>query len=78
MDDRDMAPRLLLHLAARADRLARGPKAKLTPDRAAYFCHPDWTVAPTAAVPVELWQPKIETEKGLAATARWYEAQGWL
>ena len=72
------APRLLLNLAARADRLARGPKAKLTPDRAAYFCHPDWTVAPTAAVPAELWQPKIETEAGLAATARWYEAQGWL
>ena len=72
------APRLLLTLAARADRLARGPNAKLTPDRAAYFCHPDWTVAPTAAVPAELWQPKIETEKGLAATARWYAAQGWL
>ena len=72
------APRLLLNLAARADRLARGPNAKLTPDRAAYFCHPDWTVAPTAAVPAELWQPKIETEAGLAATARWYEAQGWL
>ena len=32
----------------------------------------------TAAVPAELWQPKIETEAGLAATARWYEAQGWL
>ena len=72
------APRLLLTLAARADRLARGPNAKLTPDRAAYFCHPDWTVAPTAAVPAELWRPKIETEAGLAATARWYEAQGWL
>ena len=72
------APRLLLNLAARADRLARGPNAKLTPDRAAYFCHPDWTVAPTAAVPAELWQPKIETEAGLAATARWYAAQGWL
>ena len=72
------APRLLLNLASRADRLVRGRNAKLTPDRAAYFCHPDWTVAPTAAVPAELWQPGIATEAGLAATARWYEAQGWL
>ena len=72
------APRLVLTLAARADRLVRGRKAKLTPDRAAYFCHPDWTVASPCAVPVELWQPRIESEAGLAATARWYEAQGWL
>jgi len=72
------APRLLLTLAGRADRLVRGQKAKLTPDRAAYFCHPDWTVATPCAAPAELWQPRIESEAGLAATARWYEAQGWL
>ena len=72
------APRLMLRLAAHGDRLVRGRNAKLTPDRAAYFCHPDWTVASDRAAAAELWQPRIETEAGLAATARWYEAQGWL
>jgi nucleoside-diphosphate-sugar epimerase len=72
------APRLLLRLAAGADRLGRGDKAKLTPDRAAYFCHPDWTAAPARAAPRALWTPQVDTEAGLAATARWYETHGWL
>ena len=72
------APRFVLTLAARADTLLRGGKAKLTPDRAAYFCHPDWTVSPPRAAPAELWQPRIDTEQGLAATALWYQAQRWL
>jgi len=72
------APRILLSLAARADTLVRGRRAKLTPDRAAYFCHPDWTVSPARAAPADLWQPRVDTEQGLAATAHWYEAQRWL
>ena len=72
------APRLLLNFAARCDRLVRGRNAKLTPDRAAYFCHPDWTVAPAQAAPTHLWQARIATEVGLAATARWYREAGWL
>ena len=72
------APAVLLHLAARADTLVRGRKAKLTPDRASYFCHPDWTVSPDRAAPTDLWHARIDTEEGLAATARWYEAEGWL
>lgn len=72
------APRALLRLAARADLLVRGKSAKLTPDRAAYFCHPDWTVSPDRAAPAGLWQPQIDTEAGLAATARWYEANNWF
>jgi nucleoside-diphosphate-sugar epimerase len=68
----------LLKLAARADRLLRGDKAKLTTDRAAYFCHPDWVVAPSRAAPPDLWRPQIATDDGLAATARWYAKQGWL
>ena len=71
-------PAPLLRLAARADRLVRGDKAKLTPDRAAYFCHSDWTVSPARAAPAGLWHARIDTEQGLAATARWYEAQRWL
>ncbi|HUE79136.1 MAG TPA: NAD-dependent epimerase/dehydratase family protein [Sphingomicrobium sp.] len=71
-------PPRLLRLAARADRLVRGDKAKLTADRAAYFSHPDWVGDPGRAVPSDLWQPQIATADGLAATAQWYRAQGWL
>lgn len=72
------APAPLLRLAARADRLVRGDKAKLTPDRAAYFAHRDWTVDPARAAPPSLWAPRIPTPQGLADTAAWYRAQGWL
>ena len=71
-------PRLALAAAARADRLLRGAKAKLTPDRAAYFSHPDWVADPASAVPAALWRPEIGTEQGLADTAKWYRAAGWL
>ncbi|HYU95876.1 MAG TPA: NAD-dependent epimerase/dehydratase family protein [Sphingomicrobium sp.] len=71
-------PRPLLRLAARIDRLVRRGRAKLTPDRAAYFSHPDWVVTSGRFPPPELWHPRTETNQGLAATARWYEAQGWL
>jgi len=72
------APAALLGLAARADRLMRGRNARLTPDRVAYYCHPDWSVSTERAVPRELWHAEIETEQGLAQTARWYREAGWL
>jgi nucleoside-diphosphate-sugar epimerase len=72
------APGALLRLAARADQLFRGPKARLTVDRAAYFSHHNWVVEPKRAAPPDLWQPQIPTEAGLAETAAWYRAQGWL
>lgn len=71
-------PRGALKLGARIDQLIRRDRAKLTPDRAAYFCHPDWVVAPARCAPPGSWQPQIETEQGLADTARWYKEQGWL
>jgi len=71
-------PSALLRLAAKADRLFRGDQAKLTEDRAAYFCHPDWVVDPARAAPPALWRPQIATADGLAATARWYREQAWL
>jgi nucleoside-diphosphate-sugar epimerase len=67
-----------LKFAARVDRLLRGRKAKLTPDRAAYFSHPDWVVDAAKAAPAEFWLPKITTPDGLASTVAWYRAQGWL
>lgn len=72
------APAALLKLAARGDRLFRGSGAKLTPDRAQYLAHPDWTVDPAFRPPESLWTPHIATERGLADTARWYYEQGWL
>jgi UDP-glucose 4-epimerase len=72
------APRWLMGLAARGDRLVRGTKAKLTPDRAAYMAHPDWVSDPVKSPPPALWQPRIGHEQGLAATADWYRAAGWL
>jgi nucleoside-diphosphate-sugar epimerase len=72
------SPGILLRLAARADQLLRGEKAKLTTDRAAYFSHRNWVVEPKRIPPRELWRPEIVTTDGLAATAGWYRDQGWL
>jgi len=72
------SPGVLLRLAARADQLFRRDKAKLTVDRAAYFSHRNWVVEPKRACPPSVWQPMIETVRGLKETADWYRAQGWL
>jgi nucleoside-diphosphate-sugar epimerase len=71
-------PKRLLLAGVWLDRAIRGKRAKLTRDRVAYFCHPDWTAAPHAHPPAALWRAQIPTEEGLAATARWYRAEGWL
>ena len=71
-------PRALLFGAARIDRAIRRKGAKLTPDRARYMSHPDWTSATDRAVPPDLWEPGIETQHGLAETAQWYERNGWF
>lgn len=68
----------VLNLCARIDRLMRGERAKLTADRVAYFCHPDWMVDPGRGAPEGLWRPRIETKQGLAETAAWYRKAGWL
>ena len=71
-------PQPLLRVGAALDRFFRRGGAKLTPDRVAYFCHPDWVVDPALAPPPDLWQPAIPTPTGLRGTANWYRAQGWL
>ena len=72
------SPGVLLRAAAHLDQWWRGEKAKLTTDRAAYFSHRNWVVEPKRACPPHVWQPSIETEQGLSATADWYRAHGWL
>jgi nucleoside-diphosphate-sugar epimerase len=71
-------PAAMLRLGARIDRLVRRDKAKLTADRAAYFCHPDWVADPARRPPAELWTAQVPTARGLRETARWYVEQGWL
>lgn len=71
-------PRPLLMAGAHLDRLIRGKGAKLTPDRVAYFCHQDWVIDPAKRPPANLWQPRVPTPEGLAATAAWYRQQGLL
>ena len=71
-------PRLVMTAAARADRLLRGVKAKLTPDRAAYFCHPDWVADPAKAPSSAIWTAQIPSPSGLAETAAWYRSAGLL
>jgi len=71
-------PKVVLQGAARVDRLVRRGKAKLTPDRARYFSHPDWVVRAERRPPESLWTPAIRTPTGLKATAEWYRRQGWL
>jgi len=69
-------PGFALRLAATAERMRLGDKAKLTPDRVRYFCHPDWVVQKRP--PAAIWEPAITAPDGLKATADWYREQGWL
>jgi uncharacterized protein YbjT (DUF2867 family) len=71
-------PASLVKLGARLDRLLRGDRAKLTADRAAYYCHPDWVIDPARRPPASLWMPEVETAQGLRDTAAAYRAAGWL
>ncbi len=69
-------PGFALRLAATAERMRLGDRAKLTPDRVRYFCHPDWVVQKRP--PLTIWQPKVKADEGLKETADWYRQQGWL
>ena len=71
-------PRAVLEAAAAADRLLRGDRAKLTPDRVGYMAHPNWVARFDRRVPPSIWQPRISGEEGLKATAEWYRREGWV
>jgi nucleoside-diphosphate-sugar epimerase len=71
-------PGELLAGAARIDRLLRGRRAKLTPDRARYMAHPDWVSDPGKAVPADVWRAEVDGETGFSATVAWYRKNGWL
>ena len=71
-------PRAVLDVAATADRIARGDRAKLTADRVGYMAHPNWVSRSDRKVPPGIWQPRIAGEEGLKATAEWYRREGWV
>lgn len=71
-------PRVVLESAAAADRLLRGDRARLTPDRVGYMCHPNWVSRFDRKPPPGIWQPRIAGEEGLKATAEWYRREGLL
>ena len=71
-------PQSVLRIGAWLDTRIRGDNAKLTPDRVAYFCHPDWVIDAACRPPVSLWAPRIDTHTGLADTAAWYRQNNWL
>jgi uncharacterized protein YbjT (DUF2867 family) len=71
-------PKPVLRLASGLDRLFRRDRAKLTPDRVGYYCHPDWVAAADRRPPAALWAPRVKTPTGLKETADWYRAEGWL
>ncbi len=71
-------PRGVLSAAARIDGLVRGDKAKLTPDRVGYMCHPNWVARSDRSVPPAIWLPQISGAEGLSQTAGWYREAGWL
>ena len=66
-------PRPAMRFGAMLDGLIRRGSAKLTPDRAAYFCHPDWVADPALVPPSSLWKAAIDTREGLRATREWYQ-----
>lgn len=71
-------PKAVMKTASQLDRLFRRGGAKLTADRVSYFCHHDWVITAARRPPASLWQPEIETQAGLEATAAWYRTEGWL
>ncbi len=71
-------PKPVMLVASMVEGAVRGSKAKLTPDRVRYFCHPDWVVDEKLRPSKGLWTPQVETEAGLRQTAAWYLANGWL
>lgn len=71
-------PATLMRTGAALDKILRGAKAKLTPDRVGYMLHADWVSNPDQAPPPEMWRAEIGTPEGLKVTARWYREHGWL
>jgi nucleoside-diphosphate-sugar epimerase len=73
------APPALLKALASISVLGRlaGESPIFTPGKARELLHPDWSVAPTEMAPSRP-NPEFDLLGGLAHTADWYRAVGWL
>ncbi|MDP4574591.1 NAD(P)-dependent oxidoreductase [Qipengyuania sp. G39] len=71
-------PKSVLELGAKADKMLRGDKARLTADRVGYMTYPNWVSRSALKVPAAVWQPYIASREGLKLTAQWYREEGWL
>lgn len=71
-------PAMVLRGVSLLDRALRGSKAKLSPDRVRYFCHPDWVSRRSMAPPARLWKARVPAADGLRSTAEAYRKAGWL
>jgi nucleoside-diphosphate-sugar epimerase len=69
--------RALLFLTGAAARLT-GRSTLLSPDKADEFLALAWTCSSAALARDTGWRARIPLGEGLAATARWYAAEGWL
>ncbi len=66
-----------LTLTATAARIARTTTI-LTPDKANEFFQDAWTGDPAPLIRDSGWQPAHDLNRGLAITAAWYRANGWM
>ncbi len=71
-------PSTIVKLGAKIDRLVRGDKAKLTPDRASYLCHDNWVIDQARRPPPNIWTPQTKTRIALTETVAAYKKMGWL
>jgi hypothetical protein len=71
-------PAALVRFGARIDGLVRRGKAKLTADRAAYFCHPDWVVDPAGARRPNCGSRRCRHPRGCRNGSLVLERKGWL
>lgn len=70
-----------IRFAAKIDAFVSGlarRQPKLSPDRAGYMVHPDWSADVRPLLALDIWRPEIGLEQGLRDTAIWYRAQGLL
>lgn len=74
-------PGILLRGAGQANAVLApflGRVPMVTPGKVRELLHPDWTTQDDTLNRLTGWQPAISAEDGLASTARWYRAEGWL
>ncbi len=74
-------PPAALKLGAAIDTLGAklaGRLPALSFDRARYLAHPDWVADSARLRALGIWAPEVPAAEGIARTADWYRAEGWI